>query len=190
MTVWAFHSKNMWQSSVICFVRLHRTITAELSIHSNQQTAVIVIVQRILAPSTALEGGDDIRRSEKRMMPGWTWTELTMAHGRVTAETLLFSTSSTHIVHPKMTILSSFTHAPVITNLFDFLSTAEQSQKKIFWMMFQQFLSKDESLNCMNKNNPKICFFSIFVFDRRKKCTVYEIWNDMRVSNDRILTSR
>ncbi len=138
MTVWAFHSKNMWQSSVICFVRLHRTITAELSIHSNQQTAVIVIVQRILAPSTALEGGDDIRRSEKRMMPGWTWTELTMAHGRVTAETLLFSTSSTHIVHPKMTILSSFTHTPVITNLFDSLSTAEQSQKKIFWRMFQQ----------------------------------------------------
>ncbi len=119
------------------------------SIHFNQKP-VIVIVQRILAPSTALEGGDDIRRSEKRKMPGWTWTELTMAHGRVIAETLLFSTSSTHIVHPKMKILSSFTHAPVITNLFDFLSTAEQSQKKIFWRMFQQFMYKTYKTKVQN----------------------------------------
>ncbi len=55
-----------------------------------------------------------------------------MAHGRVTAETLLFSTSSTHIVHPKNENSVIIYSRSCYYNLFDFLSTAEQSQKKIF----------------------------------------------------------
>ncbi len=58
-----------------------------------------------------------------------------MAHSRVTAEILSSSTLTTHvkdIVHPKIKILSSFTHTHVVPNLSDFLSTAQPSQKKIF----------------------------------------------------------
>ncbi len=94
-------------------------------------------------------------------------------------------------VHPKIKILSSFTHPQVVPNLYEVICSAEQNIRKIFWRKFVTRLFWGTiDFHSRNKNGSQWCprtalfptFFKIssFVFSRTK--TFIQVWNYLRVS--------
>ncbi len=95
------------------------------------------------------------------------------------------------IVHPKMKILSSFTHPQVVPNLYGCLWPAEH-KRKIFWRKFvtTQFWGTIDFHSRKKIYGSQLCprcalfptFFRIssFVFARTK--TFVQGWNQLRVS--------
>jgi len=77
------------------------------------------------------------------------------------------------ILHPRMKILS-FTNPQVVPNLYEFL----QTQKKIFWRM-----SVIISNSWWSPFTSIIFFFLNFGAHQLFETTVWEVWNNLRVSN-------
>ncbi len=105
---------------------------------------------------------------------------------------LPLKTVSQRIVHPKMKILSSFTHPQVVLNLYEFLCSAEHKGR-----YFEQSLSPgcfgapltstvEKKKNYGSQWCPRTALFptffriSSFVFSRTKK--FIQVWNYLRVS--------
>jgi len=95
------------------------------------------------------------------------------------------------IVHPKMKILSSFTHPQVVANLHEFLSSSEHKGKYLEERLepnscLPQLTSIVEKKNRMEASKsmvPKFqSFFKIssFVFIRRKK--LIQVCKNLRVN--------
>ncbi len=86
------------------------------------------------------------------------------------------------IVHPKMNILSSFTHTHVVPNLHEFLSYAEHKR----WYFeeanscWSPLTSNGSHLGPTTVLLPAFFKISSFMFNIRKKSV--QDWNDMRVS--------
>ncbi len=95
------------------------------------------------------------------------------------------------IVHPKMKILSSFTHPQVVPNLYEFLCSAEHKGRYseecgkqsssgapftsivFFFLLWKSMVPQTAWLQTFFK-------ISSFVFSRTKKCI--QVWNYLRVS--------
>ncbi len=95
------------------------------------------------------------------------------------------------IVHPKMKILSSFTHPQVVPNLYEFLvlpNTKEDILKKVCnqAVLGHHWLHSRKKIYTMQVVCPRTALFptffriSSFVFSRTK--TFIQVWNYLRVS--------
>ncbi len=106
--------------------------------------------------------------------------------------TLDHKTSLKGIVHPKMKILSSFTHPQVVPNFYEFLCSAEH-KGRFFWRKFViRLFWGTIDFHSRKKNYygsqwcPRTALFptffriSSFVFSRTKK--FIKVWNYLRMS--------
>jgi len=88
------------------------------------------------------------------------------------------------IVHPKMTVLSSFTRPHVVPTLYDFLCSVKHEIKYFeecnqTVLLSVEFYYMDEKYNRICGN--RIClFFKIYLCYAKKK--VIQVWNNMRVN--------
>jgi len=74
------------------------------------------------------------------------------------------------ILHPKMKILSSFTHPQVVSNLYEFLSSAEHKGRYFEELLEPMFSTINFHSRKQNKTMKVIGDkISSFVFSRRKK---------------------
>ncbi len=96
------------------------------------------------------------------------------------------------IVHPKMKILSSFTHPQVIPNLYAFLCSTEHKGRKFVTRLFWGTIDFHSRRNKYYGSQwwPRTALFptffriSSFVFARTK--TFIHVWNYLRVNDDKI----
>ncbi len=89
------------------------------------------------------------------------------------------------IVHPKMKILSSFTHPQVVPNLYECLCSAEHKEDILKKVCNQAVLgtidhSRKKNMVPQNCSVSHILQISSFVFSRTK--TFIQVWNYLRVS--------